>query len=110
MGCVASRPPVLGDRHPGNRQTLRSASRKVVRQQKSRKGASYTVKDVAVTSGNVAGGSGALLQPFGSGTSQSVQSFTIGATGGGMRVSPLRTFDISENLRVSRCIVPHPQL
>lgn len=86
MGCVTSRPPVLDDRHPGNGQTLRSASRKVARQQKSKKTASYTVKDVAVASGTAAGGSGVLLQPFGSGTSQSVQSFTIGATGGGMRI------------------------
>ena len=90
MGCVASRPPVLGDRQPDNRQTLPSASRKVARQQKSRKAASYTVKDVAATSGTAAGGSGVLLQPFGSGTSQSVQSFTIGATGGGMRIQGSR--------------------
>lgn len=82
MGCVASRPPVLGERDENNGQSLRSISKKVARRQESKNAAGYTVKDVSARSNNAAAGSGVLLQPFGSGTGQSVQSFTIAAVGG----------------------------
>lgn len=81
MGCVASRPPVLGEEQRNNAQSLRSISKKLSRQHKSEKAARYTVKDVSTRSANVGAGTGVLLQRFGSGTSQSVQSFTISATG-----------------------------
>jgi hypothetical protein len=82
MGCVASRPPVLGDPSPsGNAQALRSVSKQVARQHRFKNAVRYTVKEVSSPSGTAAAGSGGLLQPFGSGTSQSTQSFTIGATG-----------------------------